>query len=86
MRARLEHLYGGKLWIVSCIVRQEELLSALCGDHLREEGMVKVLCGVLRCCGARLIAITEEILARLLVADDTDLKDSFPFLELFKGK
>lgn len=85
-RVRLEHFYGGKLWIVSCIVQQEELLSALFGDHLRDDGMVKLLCGVLRCYGARLIAITEEILARLLVTDDTDLKDSFPFLELFKGK
>lgn len=85
-RVRLEHLYGSKSWIVSCIVQQEELLSALFGDHLRDDGMVELLCGVLRCYGARLIAITEEILARLLVADDTDLKDAFPLFKLIKGK
>ena len=59
-------------------MKQEKLLAALLGDHLRNDGMIERFCGILRGNGARLIAISEEILARLLVADDTDLEDAFP--------
>lgn len=48
--------------------------------------MIERFCGILRGYGARLIAISEEILARLLVADDTDLQDTFPLLKLVEGK
>lgn len=67
-------------------MQQEKLLAALFGDNLRDDGMVELLGGILRGDGARLIAISEEILARLLVADDTDLQDTFPLLELVEGK
>ena len=48
--------------------------------------MVERFGGILRRDGARLIAIPEEMLARLLVADDADLKDAFPLLELVEGE
>ena len=76
----------GELRIVPCIVKQEKLFAALLGDHLRNDGMIERFCGILRGNGARLIAISEEILARLLVADDTDLEDAFPLLELVEGE
>ena len=67
-------------------MKQEKLLAALLGDHLRNDGMIERFCGILRSYGARLIAISEEILSRLLVADDTDLQNTFPLLELVEGK
>lgn len=85
-RSRLQRGNRGELRIVPCIVKQEKLFAALLGDYLRNDGMIERFCGILRGNGARLIAISEEILARLLVADDTDLEDSFPLLELVEGK
>lgn len=76
----------GELRVVPCIVKQEKLLAALLGDHLRNDGMIERFCGILRGNGARLIAISEEILSRLLVANDADLEDSFPLLELVEGE
>ena len=67
-------------------MKQEKLLAALLGDHLRNDGMIERFCGILRGYGACLIAISEEIFARLLVADDADLEDSFPLLELVEGE
>lgn len=80
--------YGnrGELRIVACIVKQEELLAALLGENFRNDGMVERFGGILRRDGARLIAIPEEMLARLLVADDADLKDAFPLFELVEGE
>ena len=80
--------YGnrGELRIIPGIVKQEKLFAALLGDHLRNDGMIERFCGILRGNGARLIAISEEILARLLVADDTDLQNTFPLLELVEGE
>ena len=83
---RLQRGNRGKLRVVPCIVKQEKLFAALLGDHLRNDGMIERFCGILRGNGARLIAISEEILARLLVADDTDLEDAFPLLELVEGE
>lgn len=85
-RGGLQRRHGGELRIVPGIVQQEKLLAALFGNNLRDDGMVELLGGILRGDGARLIAISEEILARLLVADDTDLQDTFPLLELVEGK
>lgn len=85
-RNRLQRGNRGELRVVSGIVKQEKLLAALLGDHLRNDGMIERFCGILRGYGARLIAISEEILARLLVADDADLKDAFPLLELVEGE
>lgn len=85
-RDRLQRGNRGELRIVPGIVKQEKLLAALLGDHLRNDGMIERFCGILRGNGARLIAISEEILARLLVADDTDLEDAFPLLELVEGE
>ena len=56
-------------------MKQEELLAALLGENFRNDGMVERFGGILRRDGARLIAIPEEMLARLLVADDADLKE-----------
>ena len=67
-------------------MKQEKLLAALLGDHLRNDGMIERFCGILRGNGARLIAISEEILSRLLVADDTDLQNTFPLLELVESE
>ena len=83
---RLQRGNRGELRIVPCIVKQEKLLAALLGDHLRNDGMIERFCGILRGNGARLIAIAKEILSRLLVADDTDLQNTFPLLELVEGK
>lgn len=76
----------GELRVVPGIVKQEKLLAALLGDHLRNDGMIERFCGILRGYGARLIAISEEILTRLLVADNPDLKNAFPLLELVEGE
>lgn len=76
----------GELRIVPGIVKQEKLFAAFLGDHLRDDGMIERFCGILRGYGTRLIAIAEEILSRLLVADDTDLEDAFPLLELVEGE
>ena len=67
-------------------MKQEELLAALLGENFRNDGMVERFGGILRRDGARLIAIPEEMLARLLVADDADLKDAFPLFELVEGE
>jgi len=83
---RLQRGNRGELRVVPGIVEQEKLLAALLGDHLRNDGMVERFCGILRGYVARLIAISEEILARLLVADDTDLQNTFPLLELVEGE
>lgn len=83
---RLQRGNRGELRIIPGIVKQEKLLAALLGDHLRNDGMIERFCGILRSYGARLIAISEEILARLLVADDTDLQNTFPLLELVEGE
>ena len=83
---RLQRGNRGELRVVPGIVEQEKLLAALLGDHLRNDGMIERFCGILRGNGARLIAISEEILARLLVADDTDLQNTFPLLELVEGE
>lgn len=83
---KLQRGNRGELRVVPGIVKQEKLLAALLGDHLRNDGMIERFCGILRGNGARLIAISEEILARLLVADDTDLEDAFPLLELVEGE
>lgn len=85
-RDRLQRGNRGELRVVPCIVKQEKLFAALLGDHLRNDGMIERFCGILRGNGARLITISEEILSRLLVADDTDLEDSFPLLELVEGE
>lgn len=85
-QTRLQCGNRGELRIIPCIVKQEKLLAALLGDHLRNDGMIERFCGILRGYGARLIAIAEEILARLLVADDTDLQNTFPLLELVEGE
>lgn len=76
----------GELRIVPGIVKQEKLLAALLGDHLRNDGMIERFCGILRGYGARVIAISEEIFPRLLVADDPDLQNAFPLLELVEGE
>ena len=75
--------YGnrGELRIVACIVKQEELLAALLGENFRNDGMVERFGGILR-----RDAIPEEMLARLLVVDDADLKDAFPLFELVEGE
>ncbi len=83
---RLQRGNRGELRIIPGIVKQEKLFAALLGDHLRNDGMIERFCGILRGNGARLIAISEEILARLLVADDTDLQNTFPLLELVEGE
>ena len=83
---KLQRGNRGELRVVPGIVKQEKLLAALLGDHLRNDGMIERFCGILRSYGARLIAISEEILSRLLVADDTDLEDAFPLLELVEGE
>lgn len=83
---KLQRGNRGELRVVPGIVKQEKLFAALLGDHLRNDGMIERFCGILRGYGARLIAISEEILARLLVADDTDLEDAFPLLELVEGE
>lgn len=85
-RNRLQRGNRGELRVVSGIVKQEKLLAALLGDHLRNDGMIERFCGILRGYGARLIAISEEILARLLVADDADLQNTFPLLKFVKGE
>ena len=83
---RLQRGNRGELRVIPCIVKQEKLFAALLGDHLRNDGMIERFCGILRGNGARLIAISEEILSRLLVADDTDLQNTFPLLELVEGE
>ena len=83
---RLQRGNRGELRIIPGIVKQEKLLAALLGDHLRNDGMIERFCGILWGYGARLIAISEEILARLLVADDTDLQNTFLLLELVEGE
>ena len=85
-RDRLQRGNRGELRVVPGIVKQEKLLAALLGDHLRNDGMIERFCGILRGYGARLIAISEEILSRLLVADDTDLQNTFPLLELVESE
>ena len=67
-------------------MKQEELLAALLGENFRNDGMVERFGGILRRDSARLIAIPEEMLARLLVVDDADLKDAFPLFELVEGE
>ena len=85
-RNRLQRGNRGELRVIPGIVKQEKLLATLLGDHLRNDGMIERFCGILRGNGARLIAISEEILSRLLVADDTDLQNTFPLLELVEGE
>lgn len=85
-QTRLQRGNRGELRVIPGIVKQEKLLPALLGDHLRNDGMIERFCGILRGYGTRLIAIAEEIFARLLVADDTDLQNTFPLLELVEGE
>ena len=85
-QTRLQRGNRGELRVIPGIVKQEKLLAALLGDHLRNDGMIERFCGILRGNGARLIAISEEILSRLLVADDTDLQNTFPLLELVESE
>ena len=82
----LQYLHSGKLRVITNVVQKKKLLSSPLGDYLRNDRMIELNDWILRCNSACLIAICEEIFSRLLVTNDPDLHDSFPFLKLLKSK